>query len=71
MERTMPFAEVLEAVDQLSAEDQEVLVEIVRRRAAERSRKRLAAEAQEAQHEFAEGRCRRTTSAELMDEILS
>jgi hypothetical protein len=71
MQHAMPFADVLEAVDQLSAEDQEALVEIVRRRAAERGRKRLAAEAQEAQREFAEGRCQPTTASDLMDEILS
>jgi hypothetical protein len=70
MERSVPFAEILEAVDQLSAEDQEALVEIVRRRAAERGRKLLAAEASEAQREFAEGRCRPASAGELMSEIL-
>ena len=70
MERSVPFAEILEAVDQLSAEDQEALIEIVRRRAAERGRKLLAAEASEAQSEFAEGRCRAASADELMSEIL-
>ena len=48
MQHTQPFAEVLEAVDQLSTEEQETLVAIVRRRMAERGRKRLAADVQEA-----------------------
>jgi hypothetical protein len=67
----LPFAEVLEAVDQLSADDQEALIEIVRRRALERSRRRLVEEAQEAQREFADGGCRKVTSEELIDEILA
>ncbi len=71
MERSLPFAEVLEAVDQLSPEEQETLVEIVHRRMAERGRKQLTVEIQEAQREFAEGRCRPSTVDELMDEILS
>ncbi len=71
MERSISFADVLEAVDHLSNEDQEALVEIVRRRISELGRKRVAAEAQEARREFAEGHCRLTTPGELMDEILS
>ena len=71
MERSVSFADVLEAVGQLSDEDQEALVEIVRRRASELGRKRVAAQAQEARREFAEGHCRSTSPAELMGEILS
>jgi hypothetical protein len=71
MERPQPFAEVLEAVEQLSTEEQETLVAIVRRRVAERRRKRVAAEAQEAQREFEAGLCRPTTVKELTDEVLS
>ncbi len=47
-----PFAHVLEAVDQLSIEEQMALVEIVSRRASERGRKRVADEAREAREEF-------------------
>ncbi len=46
MERSQPFAEVLEAVDQLSRDEQETLVAIVQRRMAERGRKQLAADVQ-------------------------
>lgn len=55
----------------MTAEDQEALVEIVRRRSLDRGRKRLTSEAEEAQRELTEGRCRPTTPGELMDEILS
>ncbi len=57
MDRTQPFAEVLEAVDQLSSDEQETLVAIVQRRMAERGRMQLAADVQEAQGEFAAGLC--------------
>jgi hypothetical protein len=71
MELTQPFAEVLEAVERLSSDEQETLVAIVQRRIAERGRKRLAADVQEARREFAEGRCRPSGADELMNEILS
>lgn len=71
MEHTMPFGEVLEAIDKLSLEDQEELVGILRRRIAERGRKTLAAEIEEAHREFAEGRCRPATAEEVMKEIVS
>ncbi len=71
MEQALPFAEVLEAVDRLSAEEQETLVAIVRRRMAERGRQRVASEVEEARREFAEGRCRPATPEDRIDEILS
>ena len=55
MEQLIPFGEVLEAIDQLSLDEQETLLDIVQRRLAERGRKRLAAEIQEARQEFASG----------------
>lgn len=69
MNHPMHFAEVLEAVDRLSEEDQETLIEIVRRRMAERGRKRVAAEIREAEREFAQGGCQSTTIDDLMNEI--
>jgi hypothetical protein len=70
MERTQPFAEVLEAVDQLSSDEQETLVAIVQRRMTERGREQLDADVQEARREFAAGLCRPCTADELMNEIL-
>jgi hypothetical protein len=70
MSQPMPFGDVLEAVDQLSPEDQESLVDIVSRRIAERSRKQLAFDVREARQEFAEGLCQPTTAEDLMNEIL-
>ena len=71
MEQPMPFGEVLDAIDKLSQEEQETLLDIVQRRIAERGRKQLAAEIREVRQEFAAGRCQPTTADELMKEILS
>ena len=71
MEQTIPFGDVLDAIDRLSLEEQETLMDIVQRRIAERGRKMLAAEIQEARQEFAEVQCRPATADELMKEILS
>jgi len=67
----MPFGDVLEAIDKLSLEEQETLLDIVQRRIAERGRKQLVAEIQEARREFAAGKHQPTTAGELMKEILS
>ena len=71
MERLLPFAEVLDAVNQLSFEEQQTLVDIVRRRMTEQGREQRTTEILEARREFAEGRCQASTVDELMDEILS
>lgn len=71
MEQSASFADVLEAVDRLSGDDQEALLQIVRRRISETGRKRVADEARESRREFDEGHCRPATPGELMGEILS
>jgi hypothetical protein len=69
-EDRMPFGEVLEAVDRLTLEEQEDLAVILQHRLAERGRKQLAEDVQEARREFAGNSCRPATADELMDEIL-
>jgi len=54
MEQTIPLGEILEAIDQLSVEEQETLLNILHRRLAEIRRKMVAAEIQEARKEFAQ-----------------
>lgn len=71
MPQTMAFGEILEVVEQLPPEDQEALIDVVQRRLAERGRKRVIAEAQQARKEFEEGKCRLVTVDELMKEIES
>ena len=71
MGQAMLFGEVLEAIDGLSPEEQETLIEILQRRIVEQERKRLAAEIQAARKEFAEGQGHSSSVGELMKEILS
>ncbi len=66
-----PFATVLEAVEQLTAEEQEELTDIVRRRLAERGRQRVVREVLEAEQEFATGASHVVSVDELMNEIQS
>ena len=71
MERSLPFAEVLEErLNLLSPEEQETLVDIVHRRMAERGRKRLAAEVQVNTPRVRGRRCPPSSADELMNEIL-
>ena len=64
------FGQILEAVDQLSLEEQAALSEVLRRRIIEYRRDEFARDTREAQQEFQKGRCRATTPAEIMEEIL-
>ena len=65
----MTFSDVIEAIDQLSHDEQEELIDVVRRRLTEARRRRLAAEVEEARKEFASGQCRTVTPQELVREI--
>ncbi len=64
------FTEILEAADQLSPEDQENLIDILQKRLRDRRRATLVRDVQEAQKEFAEGKCQPVTPAQLMEELL-
>jgi hypothetical protein len=65
------FAEIVDAADRLSAEQQENLVDLLQNRLRDRHRAELVRDVREAQQEFAEGKCQAVTSAQLMKEILS
>jgi hypothetical protein len=65
------FDEVLDAIESLPVEQQADLVEVVRLRLAERGRERIAADAREANAEFAAGKTRAVSVDELMREIES
>ena len=71
MARSLPFGEVLEAIDTFSLEEQETLEAILHRRIIERRRAELVQDVQEAQQEFQAGQCRPVTPEELMREIVS
>lgn len=71
MEHAMAFGDILEAADRLSEEEQETLVDVLRRRIAERGRKRLLADVEESRKEFAAGLCRTATPDQIIKEALS
>jgi hypothetical protein len=71
MEHHATFAEVLEAADMLSLEEQESLLEILHRRVIDKERAELVKDIKEAQKEFKEGKSRPASPDELMKEILS
>jgi len=67
----MRFADLLDAVDELTTEEQAELVGIVRRRLIERQRDELAGEIQQARRDFQAGHCLPRTSDEILRDILS
>ena len=70
MEQAISFREALEAVETLSIDEQETLVDIVQKRLTERARQRLAADIEESRLEFAQNRCQAVSVESLMDELL-
>lgn len=64
------FGYLLDAVEKLSLEDQEALVDILHKRTIERRRREIAEEAREALREHAAGQSRPVTPEELMKELL-
>ncbi|MCI0360449.1 MAG: hypothetical protein L0211_18385 [Planctomycetaceae bacterium] len=68
---TAPFAEVVEAVERLTPDEQETLVTIVQRRLSAVRRSQIVADVQAAREELKAGACRPTTPDDLLREILS
>jgi hypothetical protein len=71
MGKKLSFGEVLETIEKLPPEDQETLIEIVRRRIIEQRRVELVKDIRDAQKEFKAGDAHPVTPEELMREILS
>jgi hypothetical protein len=71
MKKVMSFAEVLEAADKLSVDEQETIVDILHRRVIENRRRDLVKEVHEAQIEFNDGGCQPGTPEDITGELLS
>ena len=65
----MTFADIVDAADRMSADEQLTLLEILRRRLAEREREQLVRDVADARAEFAGGGTRPMTAKQLMDEV--
>jgi hypothetical protein len=62
------FSEVVDAANGLSADEQEVLLELLAKRLAERRRAQLVRDVKEARNEFTQGASRTTSVSQIMDE---
>ncbi|MCT7960731.1 hypothetical protein NG799_00565 [Laspinema sp. D1] len=65
----LAFDEVLDGVETLSASDQEVLIDLVKKRLAQKRREEIAANIVEATEEYKAGKARRLTVDEFMAEL--
>ncbi len=65
------FGEILEAADKLSLEEQETLIDVLSRRAADRRRDLLGRDIRKARKEFKEGQVRPAAPDDILSEILS
>lgn len=71
MAQHIRFDELLEAVEDLPDDAQAELADVIRRRLAERGRKRVMEEVRQARQEFAAGQCVVTTPDDVVREIES
>ncbi|MBC8113971.1 MAG: hypothetical protein H7062_06315 [Candidatus Saccharimonas sp.] len=69
MPQNTAFRSVLDEAEQLTLDEQETLLEILRHRLAEHRRKQIAEDVLAARAEFLRGECLPTTAAELMAEL--
>lgn len=69
MIRKLAFDEVVDAIDELSVDEQVELVHLLRSRLADRDRQRLIAEVSVARAELAAGKATRLDLDELTDDL--
>lgn len=68
---TATFDEIIDAIERLPEDAQANLVEVVRRRLADRERERLIEQVRQVEAEFAAGKCKPMSAAEIVREIES
>jgi hypothetical protein len=68
MSQLIAFADILDAAEQLSADDQAELAAILNGRVAERGRELIAATVEQARREFDAGQCKPMSAAEIVRE---
>jgi hypothetical protein len=66
-----PFERALDAIDQLSPDDQDAVIEIVRKRQIARRRSEIAANAKDTLQAFREGRASYGTIDDLRRDLLA
>ena len=63
------FSDVVDAADDLTVDEQETLVEILRRRIAKRNREALVRDVAEARVEFRTGHASTSSVSDIMEEL--
>ena len=63
------FSDIVDAADSLSVDEQEALVEILRRRIAAKNRDVLARDIADARAKFQSGLARAASVSDIMDEV--
>lgn len=71
MNHAISFNELLEAADRLSLEEQESLVDVIRRRVANRRRQEISSLVVSAREEHKAGKLRPESQDEIMQSLLS
>jgi hypothetical protein len=66
-----PFAEVVEAVERLTPDEQETLLSIVQHRLIAHRRRQIVADVEASRDELKAGACQTKTPDDLLREILS
>lgn len=67
----LTFAEVVETVDSLPADEKEMLIDIIKKRLTEERREEMYRSIEEARAEYEQGLCKPMTVDEIMAEISS
>jgi len=63
------FAQTLDVIESLSADEQEDVLEVMQHRLAERRRAELIATVKQSRKEFATGKCKPTSVASIMRQV--
>jgi hypothetical protein len=69
MTKISRFEQILESVENLSADEQEALIDVIRHRLIERRRDAIAANIAQAQVEYESGQVFRGNLSQIMDEL--
>lgn len=70
MSRAARFSDILDLVDHLSLEDKEAMIDVLKRRAAEQRRAKIAREAASSDREYRKGKAKTGTADQIMREII-
>lgn len=65
------FADVADAADHLTLDEQQTLLDLLKRRIAEQERQRILRDIEDAREEHASGKTAVSTPAEIMKDLLS